>query len=81
MFLGPGTQLYLSLERPGHLKIYSKVYGNILEKYYLSKSETLAERHHHLVWHADAHLRHVTQTSSMRSDVEYSSNPTYVSWN
>jgi hypothetical protein len=44
------------------------------------RNATLTERHHHLVGHADAHLRHVTQTASMRSDVEYSSNLTYGSW-
>jgi len=43
------------------------------------QNATLAERHHHLVGHINAHLRHVTQTAIMRSDVEYSSNPTYES--
>ena len=52
--------------------------GMVVEK---QRNATLAERHHHLVGHADAHLRHVTQTASMRSDVEYSWNPTYGSCN
>ena len=50
--------------------------GLVVEK---QRNATLIERHHHLVGHADAHLRHVTQTVSMRSGVEYSSNPTYGS--
>ena len=51
--------------------------GLVVEK---QRNATLAERHHHLVGHADAHLRHVLQTASMRLNVEYSSNPTYESW-
>ena len=40
------------------------------------RNATLTECHHHLVGHVDAYLRHVTQTTSMRPDVEYSPNPT-----
>ena len=50
--------------------------GLVVEKL---QNATLAERHHHLIRHADAHLRHVTQTASMRPYVEYSPNPTYGS--
>ena len=35
------------------------------------RNATLAERHHDLVGHTDAYLRHVTQTASMLSDVEH----------
>ena len=50
--------------------------GLVVEK---QRNATLAERHHHLVGHADAHLRHVLQTARMRLIVQYSSNPPYGS--
>ena len=36
---GPQNQLYLSLERPGHLKQIKNKYGSILGKYYFCKYE------------------------------------------